>query len=387
MSSTASPGEGADQTSDLPGLFSRSVRKPPPVYDYAAVPDRVAAERAQSGAGDTALLKINVRGKKIEEILGENDDQEEDVKTDDKVKESKEIQKHDRMAQVKHEDSKPRQINFETEARTVFVGNLPSSTKKQVLKTLFSPCGKVESVRFRCAARPDMKTTKKVAVIKHTFHEERNNINAYVRMSTVEEAELACSLNNTQVEGLTIRVDMALKGRSHDNKRAIFMGNLDFKTQEEDIRKLFSKCGMVENVRLVRDSTTGIGKGFGYVNFVSEDSVGLAIRLNNQEVCGRKVRVTRAVRKAKPGKVMMAGKKEGKFKDKFDKKKEGKYKNNFGDNKKRFDRSQSYKKDKKNVQPEGKAFQGLSSSSDKKQKRSFNKTVQKNKIIAKKLAS
>merc|ERR1739838_183800 len=78
---------------------------------------------------------------------------------------------------------------------------------------------------------------------------------------------------------------------------------------------LFSKCGEVENVRLVRDTTTGIGKGFGYVNFVSMDSVGLAIRLNNQEVCGRKVRVARAVRKAKPGKVMVpdTGRKRGKY--------------------------------------------------------------------------
>ena len=40
-----------------------------------------------------------------------------------------------------------------------------------------------------------------------------------------------------------------MKGKSHDNSQ-VFLGNLDFKTQEEDIRKLFSKCGEVENVRL-----------------------------------------------------------------------------------------------------------------------------------------
>ena len=186
-----------------------------------------------------------------------------------------------------------------------------------------------------------------------------------------------------------------MKGKSHDNSQ-VFLGNLDFKTQEEDIRKLFSKCGEVENVRLVRDATTGIGKGFGYVNFVSEDSVGLAIRLNNQEVCTRKVRVTRSVRKAKPGKVMVADssnrkeRREDKFKPAggANKKKAGPSdKKAVRPNKKRFDRSQSYKKGKKGDQPEGKSFQGLSSTSDKKPKRSFNKTLQRNKIIAKKLAS
>jgi len=216
---------------------------------------------------------------------------------------------------------KQRQINPETEERTVFVGNLPSSTKKEVLKTLttlFSQVGKVEAVKFRSAARTDFNTSKNVAV----------------RMSTVEEAQSACSLNNKQVEDSTIRVVMALKDKSHDNRRAIFLGNLDSKTQEEDIRKLFSKCGEVDNMRLVKDANTGIGKGFAYVNFVSEDSVELAIRLNSHEVHGKKVRVARSVKKAK---VIVDEKK----------KKGGKFQKDFGSNKKQLDRSQTYKKDKK----------------------------------------
>jgi len=366
-------------SSELSGLFSKSVRKPAPVYDYSAIPDRVSAENEefhQNKAVDT----------KSEEDTDKKIEIDEMVDSDSKVKESKEIQRHNRMAQVKHEDSKQRKINPETEARTVFVGNLPCSTKKMSLKSMFSKFGKVEAVRFRCAARPDMKTTKKVAVITHKFHEERSNINAYVRMSAVKEAEEACVLNNTEVDGLTIRVDMAMKDKSHDNKRAVFLGNLDFKTQEEDIRKLFSKCGEVESVRLIRDTTTGIGKGFGYVNFASEDSVGLAIRLNSQEVCGRKVRVARAVRKAKPGKVIANDNSKGgkfpSFKQKF-----GEKKQKF-EEKKQFVRNKSLKKEKKEAaKSEAKSFQGFNSSSNKKQRKSFNKTEQKNKIIAKKLSS
>ena len=66
------------------------------------------------------------------------------------------------------------------------------------------------------------------------------------------------------------------------------------------MRALFAKCGEVESVRLVsvrksiistsfnenqvRDASTGIGKGFGYVNFVAIESVELALRMANQEV-------------------------------------------------------------------------------------------------------
>ena len=52
-------------------------------------------------------------------------------------------------------------------------------------------------------------------------------------------------------------------------------------------------------MRLIRDPSTGLGKGFGYVNFVSEESVAKAMRLNGRDVAGRKVRVNRAVRKPK----------------------------------------------------------------------------------------
>ena len=38
------------------------------------------------------------------------------------------------------------------------------------------------------------------------------------------------------------------------------------------------------NENQVRDASTGIGKGFGYVNFVAIESVELALRMANQEV-------------------------------------------------------------------------------------------------------
>ena len=34
---------------------------------------------------------------------------------------------------------------------------------------------------------------------------------------------------------------MALKGKNHENKLSVFLGNLHFNTTEEDVRSLFSK--------------------------------------------------------------------------------------------------------------------------------------------------
>ena len=38
-------------------------------------------------------------------------------------------------------------------------------------------------------------------------------------------------------------------------------------TEEEALRQAFVECGDVEAVRIVRDSKTGAGKGFGFILF------------------------------------------------------------------------------------------------------------------------
>lgn len=57
------------------------------------------------------------------------------------------------------------------------------------------------------------------------------------------------------------------------------------------VRKFFEDCGEIKNVRLIRDGKTGIGKGFGYVNFHSKDSVVLALQKDGQSLNGRDLRV------------------------------------------------------------------------------------------------
>ena len=72
------------------------------------------------------------------------------------------------------------------------------------------------------------------------------------------------------------------KSQQHDQSKAVFIGNVRFSEEEDMVRKHFRKCGTITNVRLVRDSTTGIGKGFGYVNFDTVDSVEKVIVLTRK---------------------------------------------------------------------------------------------------------
>jgi nucleolar protein 12 len=395
--------EDAEPAAPLADLFSKKHNKPSANYDYSVVPSRGRRDPSPSdGEEETAdqpkrkKPKSGLRGKRkraeAEAAAGITGDdtagQESHAKVGktDNVKEAAiEAQKHDRMAQVKHEDSKEKKLDPEKEERTVYIGNLPISHTKKDLKKMLAEFGKIEAVRFRCAARPDMKTTKKVAVIKKTFHEERSSIAAYVRFAEKQEAVAATGLNGQELEGHVVRVDLALAATSHDNKKAVFLGNLDFKVQEDEVRTLFAKCGEIESVRLVRDKTTGIGKGFGYVNFVEAEAVELALRLINQEVAGRKVRVTRAVRKAKPGKLIVS-KTEQKSKNKS----KGTPKSDKKSKVKTSSRSQGHDKRSKGfrkIKDDSKSFQGVSTTLEKPKKIKKNKTEKRNQILAEKLAA
>ncbi|MCL5050321.1 MAG: RNA-binding protein [Firmicutes bacterium] len=76
--------------------------------------------------------------------------------------------------------------------------------------------------------------------------------------------------------------------------RTLYVGNLPFKTSEEDVEKLFSQYGQVSEVRLVKDRRTGRKKGYG---FVEMDATGADIalaKLNDHEFEGRTLKVRTA---------------------------------------------------------------------------------------------
>lgn len=132
--------------------------------------------------------------------------------------------------------------------------------------------------------------------IKGDLHEARDSMNAYIVYKNMESAEKALTSNAVLFEGKHLRVDLANGSKNHDHKRSIFVGNLAFDVTEEEVWSAFSVCGEIQNVRIIRDKTTNVGKGFGYVLFRERSSTSVAMQLNDSaEIKGRKVRVTRCV--------------------------------------------------------------------------------------------
>ncbi|XP_006895455.1 PREDICTED: RNA-binding protein 34 [Elephantulus edwardii] len=183
--------------------------------------------------------------------------------------------------------------------RTVFVGNLPVTFNKKKLKSFFKEYGQIESVRFRSLIPAEGTLSKKLAAIKRKIHPDQKNINAYVVFKDESAARKALKGNGTQIaDGFRIRVDLASETSSRD-KRSVFVGNLPYKIDESTVEEHFLDCGGIVAVRIIRDQVTGMGKGFGYVLFENTDAVHLALKLNNSELMGRKLRVMHSVSKEK----------------------------------------------------------------------------------------
>jgi cold-inducible RNA-binding protein len=75
----------------------------------------------------------------------------------------------------------------------------------------------------------------------------------------------------------------------------IFVGNLDFNTREEELRKLFEPFGQVDRVSIMTDRDTGRSRGFGFVEMTNADEGEKAIAgLNGSQVGGRTLNVNEA---------------------------------------------------------------------------------------------
>lgn len=202
---------------------------------------------------------------------------------------------------IKHEtlvDEK--EIEIEKAARTVFLGNVPSTvvsskSEYKLLKSHFiTGAGPIESVRFRSIAFSEQ-IPRKAAFITHKLHEKQQTLNAYIVFKTAAAAREALKLNGVVLLDRHIRVDSVAHPAPQDAKRCVFVGNLDFEAQEESLWKHFSVAGKVESVRIVRDAKTNVGKGFAYVQFEDAMAVDEALLLHEKRMPNdRKLRVTRA---------------------------------------------------------------------------------------------
>lgn len=235
----------------------------------------------------------------------------------------------------KHETETQADEQMDKANRTVFLGNVSTDaiTSKTARKALMNHLGsffskdggksKVESIRFRSTPYASAIPKKAAYAKQELMDATTKSTNAYAVYSSPALArEATRKLNGTMVLDRHLRVDSVAHPAKVDNRRCIFVGNLGFVSDETNIQaanaeegreqrkpgkvpadveeglwRTFSKCGKVESVRVIRDSTTRVGKGIAYVQFEDENGVEAALLYNEKKfppMLPRKLRVSRA---------------------------------------------------------------------------------------------
>lgn len=82
----------------------------------------------------------------------------------------------------------------------------------------------------------------------------------------------------------------------------IYVGNLDFKVSEDELRQAFAAYGQVDNVTILKDRDTGQPRGFGFVEMANDEEAEKAINgMNGAQLGSRALNVNEARPKVSKG--------------------------------------------------------------------------------------
>ncbi|KAF5338939.1 hypothetical protein D9611_008706 [Ephemerocybe angulata] len=250
----------------------------------------------------------------------------------------------------------PSALKRDRENTTVFVADLPASTKEDDLKALFKDCGGVREVKITqlpnalvalvefytrdsipAALTKDKKRVHEQEIAVHlawkstlyvtNFPESaddafiRNLFGTYgilfdvrwpskkfkqtrrfcyVQFTSPTAAENALELHGRELEpNLPLNVYMSNPERKkertdHDaNEREVYVAGLSKFTNKDDLQKLFSTYGKVKDIRLATERD-GHARGYAFVEYENPQDARRALDANNYELKKRRIAVTLA---------------------------------------------------------------------------------------------
>lgn len=77
--------------------------------------------------------------------------------------------------------------------------------------------------------------------------------------------------------------------------KKLYVGGLSYSTTQQGLQDAFSKAGAVQSATIIMDKMSGRSKGFGFVEYASDEDAEKAIAMwNGKELDGRTLTVNEA---------------------------------------------------------------------------------------------
>lgn len=169
----------------------------------------------------------------------------------------------------------------------LYVANYPSTADEAYIRSMFDKFGTIIDVRFPS--------------LIHNTHRRF----CYVQFELAAQAKAAEELDSTQLEGakgrLLAKVSDPFQKQDRsgpmEEGREIYIYNFPWKMTETDLRAAFEDYGIIQSVRIPRD-TAGKNKGKAWIVFSTKEEAEAALKMNGAELRGRSLHVEKST---KPG--------------------------------------------------------------------------------------
>ncbi|KAI8335408.1 hypothetical protein BC941DRAFT_461962 [Chlamydoabsidia padenii] len=219
----------------------------------------------------------------------EEEEKEEEESNKRAASEEEEEEEEDKpeAKRAKVEISREVKPQFGADGLSLFVGQLDWNCTQDQLRAFFEDNGKtVTNVRI------SMDRNQRDDGVK------RNRGFGYVDFATAEDLASARELNGTEFQGRNIRIDDATpaprrqKDENYSTRTStVFVANIARSLDEAGLREAFESFGTITDVRLPVDRETEQIRGFGYIQFETEDQAEKAVKeMNGVSVNGRPLR-------------------------------------------------------------------------------------------------
>ena len=174
--------------------------------------------------------------------------------------------------------------NEEKPVYETYISALPTEATAETVYQHFKNCGRIVDVKLQFASDG---TPKKKGFIKFDTIQGRDNalkLNKSIMINKRINVEKVFDTLTKKPEGEFIPP----KNPNSKEGRSIIVRNLPFSFNEDDMYKMFVSCGEIVKHRVIRNEK-GQSRGFGFVDFIDNESSSEAVKKNGTKVEGRPI--------------------------------------------------------------------------------------------------
>lgn len=165
---------------------------------------------------------------------------------------------------------------------TVFITNYAPETSETDVRTLLEPHGQIISIRF-----PSLQGNKRrrFCYVQFKLPSEAQTAVDNLDGKKINSLSLICKISNPTVK--QPRQDLSINDGS-----TVFIGSINFKMNEEELKTEFEQYGDIQLTRMpLHETMKNRNKGIAFITFANQQQAQAAVSMNGKALRGRNIKV------------------------------------------------------------------------------------------------